>query len=199
EQLLKEWNSPIYAFFKPIPLIEYIKESRVHVFKCGAKCCMGKSNGNLCKHAKICWGEEAVAAADLTRDARAAREALGKVKDSSITLAFERIAKGKVIYSHRQHTTTEAWYSLMKTGRPAYKIPSAETVSCDVKMVFVRVQQRIAKMLQEYGGALNFATDAWTSPNHKAYMAITVHFEHDGAPISMLLDLVEVAKSHSSV
>jgi len=44
---------------------------------------------------------------------------------------------------------------------------------------------------------LNFATDAWTSPNHKAYVAFTVHFEHKGAPISMLLDLVEVAKSHS--
>jgi hypothetical protein len=27
----------------------------------------------------------------------------------------------------------------------------------------------------------------------------TVHFEHKGSPISMLLDLVEVAKSHSSV
>jgi hypothetical protein len=46
---------------------------------------------------------------------------------------------------------------------------------------------------------LNFATDAWTSPNHKAYMAITVHFAHKGAPVSMLLDLVEVAKSHSGV
>lgn len=54
-------------------------------------------------------------------------------------------------------------------------------------------------MLQEYDGNLNFATDAWTSPNHKAFVAFTVHFEHEGAPISMLLDLVEVAKSHSGV
>ena len=30
-------------------------------------------------------------------------------------------------------------------------------------------------------------------------MAITVHFEHQGVPISMLLDLVKVAKSHSGV
>ena len=44
---------------------------------------------------------------------------------------------------------------------------------------------------------MNFATDAWTSPNHKAYVAFTVHLEHEGAPVSMLLDLVEVAKSHS--
>lgn len=53
--------------------------------------------------------------------------------------------------------------------------------------------------LQNYEGALNFATDAWTSPNHKAYVAFTIHFEHEGAPIAMLLDLVEVAESHSGV
>jgi hypothetical protein len=53
--------------------------------------------------------------------------------------------------------------------------------------------------LQNYEGALNFATDAWTSPNHKAYVAFTVHFEHEGCPIAMLLDLVEVAVSHSGV
>jgi hypothetical protein len=36
----------------------------------------------------------------------------------------------------------------MKTGRPGYHIPSAETVSRDVKNVFVNVRQRIAKMLR---------------------------------------------------
>jgi len=30
-------------------------------------------------------------------------------------------------------------------------------------------------------------------------MAITVHFEVDGVPISMLLDIVEVAQSHSGL
>jgi hypothetical protein len=48
-------------------------------------------------------------------------------------------------------------------------------------------------------GALSFATDAWTSPNHKAYTAITVHFENEGKPISMLLDIVELACSHSGI
>ena len=37
------------------------------------------------------------------------------------------------------------------------------------------------------------------SLNHKAYIAITVHFEHNGALMSMLLDLVKVTKSHSGV
>jgi hypothetical protein len=30
-------------------------------------------------------------------------------------------------------------------------------------------------------------------------VAITVHLEHGGEPISMLLDIVEVAKSHTGV
>jgi hypothetical protein len=51
-------------------------------------------------------------------------------------------------------------------------------------------------MLQTYNGDLNFATDAWTSPNHKAFVAISVHLEHDGEPLAMLLDIIEVAKSH---
>jgi hypothetical protein len=51
--------------------------------------------------------------------------------------------------------------------------------------------------LQEHEGALSFATDAWTSPNHKAFIAVTVHFENNGDPVCMLLDIVEVAKSHS--
>ena len=52
---------------------------------------------------------------------------------------------------------------------------------------------------QENDGALNFGTDAWTSPNHRAYVAITVHFEQNGMPICLLLDVVEVACSHSGV
>ena len=38
--------------------------------------------------------------------------------------------------------------SLMKTGRPGYQIPSAETVSRDMKHVFANVHQHISKMLQ---------------------------------------------------
>jgi hypothetical protein len=64
-------------------------------------------------------------------------------------------------------------------------------------MVFKKSRKRIAKILQEYEGALSFATDAWTSPNHKAFVAVTVHLEINGTPLCMLLDLVEVARSHS--
>lgn len=82
----------------------------------------------------------------------------------------------------------------MKTGRPEYYIPSPSTVSRDVKLVFARTRQRIAKMLQEHDGQLSFATDAWTSPNHKAFIAVSVHLEHDGEPLAMILDIVEVSE-----
>jgi hypothetical protein len=139
----------------------------------------------------------------------------------SITAAFEQKGKGKVTFSHRQHTKTKlraeiVWWvaeskspfgivsnhrfqSLMKTGRPEYCIPSPATVSCDIKMVFANAQKQIAKMLQEYKGTLSFATDAWTLPNHKVFIAVTVHFEKDREPICLILDVVEVVMSHSGV
>lgn len=36
------------------------------------------------------------------------------------------------------------------------------------------------------------ATDAWTSPNHRAFVAWTVQIEHEGHPLVFLLDVVEV-------
>jgi hypothetical protein len=35
------------------------------------------------------------------------------------------------------------------------------------------------------------------SPNHRAYIAFTVHLEAQGEPLSFLLDFVELPKSHS--
>jgi len=79
-----------------------------------------KSTGNLRKHAKVCWGEETVAAADQSRDIDAARDALGKSKDGSITEAFERLARTNVTYSHRQHTTTETrWVFILRLQKNA--------------------------------------------------------------------------------
>lgn len=87
----------------------------------------------------------------------------------------------------------------MKTGRPKYYIPSPTTVSRDIKQVFANICKHIVKMLQDHDGDLNFATNAWTSPNHKAFIAVMVHFEIDGVAMSMLLDMKEVATSHSGM
>jgi hypothetical protein len=64
---------------------------------------------------------------------------------------------------------------------------------------FYLVPILIACHSQSYEGALSFATDAWTSPNHRAFVAVTVHLEEKGVPVSILLDIVEVAHSHSGL
>ena len=48
-------------------------------------------------------------------------------------------------------------------------------------------------MYQEYDSELSFATDAWMSPNHTAFVAVTVHLVHEGKLLAMVLDVVELA------
>jgi hypothetical protein len=86
---------------------------------------------------------------------------------------------------------------LLKAGRPNIEIPSVWTVSRDIQASFKKCRDRIAKLLQEYPGRLHFATDAWTSPNHRAFVAWTVHMEHEGQMVTFLLDIVEVPESHT--
>ena len=123
EWLKKDWTAPIYTFFNPIPNIDYENGRCFHEFICRAKgcrkriCCYldkkdARSTSILHKHTKLCWGPEAVEAADQTKDITEACSSVVKplAKDGSITAIFERVAKGKVSYSHRQHTKTEAKY-----------------------------------------------------------------------------------------
>ena len=81
----KKWSSPVYVFFlkkKKHPQIEYREGGRCHVFACAAGRCKGRngrnvvqfldkgdanSTSNLLRHAKICWGIEAVEAATATQ------------------------------------------------------------------------------------------------------------------------------------
>lgn len=120
---MKEWISPVYAFFEPTPCIVEINGRRAHEFKCGARGCKttirqfldkkdAQSTGNMRKHVKSCWGNAALMAADDVKDANEVRTKIvtGILWDGSITESFERKGKGKVTYSHRQHTHTEAKY-----------------------------------------------------------------------------------------
>ncbi|OJA08026.1 hypothetical protein AZE42_10848 [Rhizopogon vesiculosus] len=180
-----------------------------------------RSTGNMRKHVKICWGEEVLQAADEAKNAEEVRMKIvpSVLRNGSIMASFERKGKGQVTYSHWQHTHTETkaelvhwileslwpfdivkdrgFQLLMKTGRPEYYIPSPRTVSCDVRLVFARTRQQIAKMLGGYEGKMNFTTDTWTSENHRAFVAFAVHLEHKGIPLSFPLDIIEVATSHT--
>jgi hypothetical protein len=107
-------------------------------------------------------------------------------------------------------------HCLLKTGRPGYYVPSRSTLLQDVCSVFENARKQIGNMLkvavsvcvdrarallmyaQEHDSTLSFTMDAWSSPNHKSVIAVTVHFETNGMLVSFLLDIVEVARSHSS-
>ncbi|OBZ79948.1 putative AC transposase [Grifola frondosa] len=147
------------------------------------------------KHARSCWGEEALAAADEAKDAAEARGTIvkGLQENGTITSAFQRKGNGKVTYSIRPHQDRGA----RGDCRPQHYIPSPSTVSRDVRLVFVRARSRIAKMLQTYEGQLSYGTDAWTAPNHRPFVGFTVHLERAGQPFGFPLDIVEVASSHS--
>lgn len=47
---------------------------------------------------------------------------------------------------------------------------------------------------QAYEGELSFATDTWTSPNHKSFVAITIHLACEGKPLAMILNIVDMEK-----
>ena len=120
---MKDWVSPVYAFFNPKPRINVVNGRRVHEFKCRAKGCNAttrrfldkkdaRSTGNMRKHVKACWGEDILAAADDAKDANEARTKIvgGILRNGSITASFECKGKGKVVYSHCQHTRAETRY-----------------------------------------------------------------------------------------
>ncbi|EJD32856.1 hypothetical protein AURDEDRAFT_46353, partial [Auricularia subglabra TFB-10046 SS5] len=164
ERLSQKWNAPVYAFYRPVPTIGYKNGRRYHEFHCFKRGCQrtvkryldskdSGSTSNMRKHADSCWGEDIVEEAYKMKNAADARLRVTEPvsRTGSIDAAFERTGKGKITFSHRQHTKSETraeivkWVAqsarpfsivedegfrvLMKTGRPEYWIPSASTVA----------------------------------------------------------------------
>ncbi|KAJ7234787.1 hypothetical protein C8J57DRAFT_1089470, partial [Mycena rebaudengoi] len=209
----KKWTSPIYSFFSDVSMSEGDDGRRYHLFKCGSTRCKdgtrasdAGSTSNMRKHAIQCFGQNVVDAAINGEGA--------KNPDGSIFAAFARAGQRPVNVTHRAHTNSEArahivqWVTestrpphlindrgfrtLMTAGRPTLQLPSGQTVSRDIQMSFIKCKSTIDNLLQNYPGQLNFATDAWTSPNHRAFVAWTVHLHHEGTPLAFLLDIIEV-------
>lgn len=65
---------------------------------------------------------------------------------------------------------------------------------CYMSVTSCSIHNAIDPTYQEYDGKLNFTTDAWTSTNHRAFVAVLVHLEHNGVPMTLPLDVIEAAK-----
>ena len=118
EQLMKEWISPVYAFFKSKPCIIQVDKCHAHDFKCVAKGCKVKvhqyadmkdacSTSSLHRQVKVCkgWREEVLKAADKANNAMevSTKVIAHYLQDSTITTIFEQ-GKKKTRYSNYQHT-----------------------------------------------------------------------------------------------
>ena len=126
--MMRDWNSPVYAFFGPMPDIVYVDNWRCHIFKCLVKGCdhkvwhfLDKGNkvltGNMCKHIRLCWGEDILSQVVEVKNIEAVRDLIrNHTKNGSITVSFKIKGKGKVTYSHRQHTHAETWHGVMASA-----------------------------------------------------------------------------------
>jgi hypothetical protein len=96
--------------------------------------------------------------------------------------------------------STDSLQSILDSLQTLYSYYGLSTDSLQPPMDWLQLSMAIyATTLQQCCCSIpEFAdVDVWTSPNNKAYVAFTVHLEQKGKPLMMLLDIVEVPKSHS--
>ena len=123
DRVSKTWTSVVYAFYKPdVAIVEDNEGHRAHVFRCVNRGCKHQvkrwlhrgdqySTGNLRKHVKSCFGEEALQRATDSGSVGKAREGVKTyLRSGDLTTSFKRCGKGSVTYSVRQHTATETRY-----------------------------------------------------------------------------------------
>ncbi|KAJ7798095.1 hypothetical protein B0H14DRAFT_3492909 [Mycena olivaceomarginata] len=165
-----------YSFFSNDTIVHKDDGSRYHLFKCASIRCQNNGpKGEHEDHAIRCFGQNIVDAA--------VRGDTTKNPDGLIFAAFARAGQRPVDVTHRAHTNAEARAHIVQWVTEASRPPYL-------------VEDR-GFLFKEHPGQLSFATDAWTSPNHRAFVAWTVHLPLDGNPLSFLLDIIEVPESHS--
>ncbi|KJA19663.1 hypothetical protein HYPSUDRAFT_143442, partial [Hypholoma sublateritium FD-334 SS-4] len=122
--MMETWNMPINSFWHPTPSIGYEKNHCYHKFSCFKKSCKVKvchyldtkdaaSTGNMHRHTKKCWGEDMVKLTMSMGNIIAARKALAKSPDGSITEAFLVKELNKLTFLHHQHTKMETQFILL--------------------------------------------------------------------------------------
>ena len=84
-------------------------------------------------------------------------------------------------------TSNPELVELLTTGHPYHKVPSPSTVQHDVKAAYLKCHEHIAKLLQDHPGHVYFATDVWTSTNHYAFIAWTMHLKYNGVMLAFFI------------
>ncbi|PBK85213.1 hypothetical protein ARMGADRAFT_1036506 [Armillaria gallica] len=170
-KLAQLWKAAIYAFFTPLPDIKF----------CGTLIQLMPAPLVLYDDTFTSVGETMFSIIDKELSKH-------KPKNRSIVSMLKRFGSKIISYSIWPHTKMEVrshpfnlfanhgFKCLMKMGHPEHYIPHPMTVSHDMKTIFAKTCNQISKYLRMLDGLLSFATDAWMSPNHCAYVALIAHF-----------------------
>ena len=115
--MMKEWKSAIYAFYSPVPEIQYVAGRRCHIFKCLRKSCKHQVQrflntadkglmSNMWKHVKSCWGKDALNTAKEVVNLDIAHEVVKNyTANGTITVAFNVSQSGVLGRFYNPNTT----------------------------------------------------------------------------------------------
>ncbi|KAF7777784.1 hypothetical protein Agabi119p4_3856 [Agaricus bisporus var. burnettii] len=67
----------------------------------------------------------------------------------------------------------------------------------DIKVAFIGCRQKLYKHLKDLPGKIHLGTDAWTSPNNRSFISVTIQYKVDGSIQSYVLDVVELPRRHT--
>jgi hypothetical protein len=88
--------------------------------------------------------------------------------------------------------------SLLMLLKPDINVPSATTIKGEVMKCYGEGANRLGALLRHADCKISLTSDCWTSPNTKAFMAITVHFiDDDWVLRSLVSDFIHLGGSHS--
>ena len=174
--LQKTWRSPVYNFFKRKVLVQYHDGRLCHFFQCTACSCKSSVGGiqryqdskdkastaNLKAHAIKCFGEEAVKIVTSAKDVEVRTTQL-------IFVAFAHQGQVPRNPSLHPHTNLQAcahivkWVTennwpiniindqslreLLTAGQPHLSLPGQSTIMRDIKVSYLKCQERITKLL----------------------------------------------------
>ncbi|SJL18949.1 uncharacterized protein ARMOST_22552 [Armillaria ostoyae] len=79
------------------------------------------------------------------------------------------------------------------------KIPSADTVSRDVKDIYNIVKKCVAKLLQNAQGHIHIAQDGWAAPQKLSLFGLVAIWVVDRKLQVLTLDMIELHKSHTGI
>lgn len=124
--MMRGWKSRVYSFYESIPIIEYVNGRKTHTFKCARRGCTYRchryldsktdraSTGNLSKHARSCWKEDAYnMAMDCGTIGEARKNVLAPFNANGNIKVALKIGGKQVTYCARNHTKAEMKFVLI--------------------------------------------------------------------------------------